>query len=104
MRFEVEGVLMVACHHPRRGHSITLPISNGQDIGGFGPFPALIRDTFAAFFGKRMATIQLQLAQVEVVLNGLQTRLPDPFQASICTPVLEVVVDRLPTDLLFSGW
>jgi hypothetical protein len=50
-----------------------------------------------------MATIQVQLRQVQIGLDDLNAVAPDPFQAPVGAPLLEVVVDRLPTDLLFVG-
>jgi hypothetical protein len=51
-----------------------------------------------------MAAIQVQLRQIRDGADGLDAGLPDSLQTPIGTPFLEVVVDRLLTDLFFSGW
>ena len=103
MRLEVESVMMVARHDPSRSHDKTLHVRNRQNIRGFGTLAVLIGDTLATFFRQRMTAIQIQVCQIKVRLNGFNTLLPDPLQATIATPLLEVMVDRLPAQFFFSG-
>ena len=103
VRFEVEGVMMVARHDPGRSDHVALSVGDGQNIGSFGPLALLVGDTFAAFLGYRVRAIEVQLRQIEGVLNDLNALFPDPLQTAIGTPLLEVIVDCLPTQLFFSG-
>lgn len=101
MALEVESVVMIASHHARRSEKVPVGIHNRQNVTRLGAFATLIRHAFAAFLGHRMAAIQVQLAQVQVVLHGLNTCLPDFFQAPVSTPLAEVIVHRLPADFFF---
>ena len=103
MRLEVEGVMMVACDDPGRSHHIALCVGDGQDIRRFRSFSVLVGDTFAAFLRQRVTAIKVQMRQIEVFADRLNTLLPDPLQAAIGTPFLKVVVDRLPAYLFFSA-
>lgn len=95
---------MVAGDYPCRGQHITLGIGDGQNIAGFGALAVLVSPPFTAFLGDSMAPIQVQLGQIEFRADQVEAVLPDPLQAAIGTPFLPVIVDRLPTDLFFSGW
>src|SRR5262249_5986104 len=59
--FEVEGIMMVACHNGCRSNHIAFGIHNGQDVAGFRSLAGLIGDTFTAFLGNGMTTIQVHL-------------------------------------------
>jgi hypothetical protein len=50
-----------------------------------------------------MTAIEVEVRQVQVVFDHLNTVLPDPLQAPISAPLAKVVVHRLPTDFLFVG-
>lgn len=101
--FEVKGVMMVAGHDPRRSNHIALSVGNRQNIRGLGSFPALIRHAFAPFFRQRVTTVEIQLRQIELGSDGLDAVLPNPFQTAIRAPFAEVIIDRLPANLFFSG-
>lgn len=101
MRLEVESVIMVARDDPSAGQHIALSVGDGQDIRGFSLLASLISHRLAAFLGDGMAAIQVQPRQVRIRLDRLNTVLPDLFQTPVGAPLLEVVVDRLPTDLFF---
>jgi len=101
MRLEVEGIVVMARHHPRRSEDVPIGIHDGQNIARLGPFAALVSHALAAFLGNRMTPIQVQLTQVKVVLYRLDARLPDFFQAPVGAPFAKVVVHRLPTDFFF---
>ncbi len=103
VRFEVESIMMVARDDPGRSHHIALSIGDGQNVRGFGSFSRLISDTLAALLRLCVTAIEIQLRQIEVSLDRLDTLLPDPLQTAIGTPFLEVIVDRLPANLFFSG-
>ena len=100
---EVESIMMVACHDPSRGHHVALRIRDRQNIRGFGAFSVLIRDTLAAFLRQRMTPIEIQMRQIEVWADRLDALLPDPLQTAVSAPLLEVIVNRLPANLFFSG-
>ena len=100
--FEVESIMMVARDEPSRSRDIALRISDRQDIRGLGSFSRLIRDTLAAFLRQSMAAIEIQVRQIEVLADRLNTLLPDPLKTAIGTPFLEMIVDRLPANLFFS--
>ena len=102
VRFEVERIMMVARHDPGRSQHIPLSVCNRQDIRGFGSFAMLISNTLAPFLRQSMAAIQVQLGQIEVITDRLDTLLPDPLQTAIGAPFLKVIVDRLPANLFFS--
>lgn len=103
VRFEVEGIMMVARDHAGRSQHVALRIRDRQDVGGFRALSVLVSDTFAAFLRQRMTAIQIQVGQIKVRSNGLNTLFPNPLQAAIGAPFLEVIVDRLPAQLFFSG-
>ena len=103
VRVEVEGIVMIARHDPGRSHHIALRVGDGQNIRGFGAFSVLVRHTFAAFFRQRVTSIQVQVRQIEVFSNGRNTLLPNPLKTAVSAPFLEVIVDRLPAYLFFSG-
>lgn len=103
MGFQTKGIMMVARHNARASHHITLTIGDGQNIAGFGALAPLIGHTLTAFLSDSMATIQVQLGQVEVITDRLDTVLPNLLQTAVGAPFLPVVVDRLPTDFFFSG-
>jgi hypothetical protein len=63
----------------------------------------LVSDTVTAFLCQPMAAIEIQLRQIEVILDRLDTLLPDPLQTAIGAPFLKVIVDRVPAKLFFSG-
>lgn len=101
---EVEGVMMIARHDPGRSHNVPVGFGDGQDIAGFGTFAPLVGNAFSAFLGDSVTTVQVQLRQVELVSNADDAALPDPFQTAIRAPFLKMVVNRLPTQLFFSGF
>lgn len=101
MGLEVESVVMIACHHPRRREDVPVGIHDRQNVTRLGAFASLISHALAAFLGNRMTAIQIQLTQVKIILHGLNARLPNLFQAPVGTPFAEVVVHRLPTDFFF---
>ena len=101
--FEVESIMMVACDNSGRSHHVAERVSNGQDIRGFGAFSVLVGDTFSAFLRQRMATIEIQLRQIEFSMDGLNTLLPNSLQTTVSAPFLKVIVDSLPAYLFFSG-
>jgi len=101
MDLQVERVVVIARHDPRGSDYVTVRIHDGQDVTGLGALASLISDALAAFLGNRMTAIQVQLAQIKVGLDRLNTRLPHPFQTAVATPLLKVVVDCLPTDFFF---
>ena len=63
----------------------------------------LISDTLASLFRQCVTAIEIQMRQIEVLADRLDTLLPDPLKTDIRTPFLEVIVDRLPANLFFSG-
>lgn len=101
--FEVESIVTVPRDHAGRSQHIALRVGDRQDVGGFRAFSVLVSDTFAAFLRQGMAALQIQVRRIKVRLGGLNTLLPNPLQAAIGTPFLEVIVDRLPAQLFFSG-
>ena len=101
---QTKGIMVIARHHARRGHHKAIGIGDRQEVAGFGAFARLVGHTFAAFLSKGVAAIQVQLRQIEFLSDRLDAVLPHPFEAAVGTPFLEVVVDRLPTNLFFSGW
>lgn len=103
MPLEVESVMMVARDDPGRSHDKALRVRNRQNVRGFGAFSVLVSDTFAPFFRQRVTPIEIQFRQIEVGLERLDALLPDPLKTAIATPFLEVMVDRLPANLFFSG-
>ena len=103
MGFQTKRILMVARHYTRRGQYIPLAIGDGQDIAGWGALARLVGHAFTSFLGDRMAAIQVQLGQIQVRADRLNTVLPNALQAAVRTPFLPMIVDGLPTDLLFSG-
>lgn len=103
MRLEVESVMMVACDDPARSDDVALSIRDRQNIRRFRPFSVLVSDTLAAFLRQRMAAVEIQLRQIEVILDRLDTLLPDPLQTAIGAPFLKVIIDRLPAKFFFSG-
>lgn len=100
--FQVEGVMMVACDDPGRSDDVALRLGDRQNIRSFRAFSVLISDTFATFFRQRVTPIKVQLRQIQLLLNGLDTLLPDPLETAIGAPFLKVIVDRLPANLFFS--
>ncbi len=103
MGLEVEGVVMVARDDACGGQDIALAIGDRQNIGGLGLLASLISHRLTAFLGNRVTAIQIQLRQVKLVVDDLNTVFPNALQAPVGTPLLEVIVDRLPTDLFFAG-
>ena len=101
MRLEVERIMAVSGHNAARSDDIALGVGDGQDIAGLGALAPLVGHALAALLGDGMTAIQIQLAQVEVITHALDARLPHLRQAAITAPLAKVVVDRLPTDLLF---
>ena len=103
MRLEVEGVVVVARDDAGGGQDVAVGIRDRQDVGGFGFLASLVGHRLAALLGNRVTAIQIQLREVNIVVDDLNTVFPNLLQALIGAPLLEVVVDRLPTDLLFVG-
>jgi hypothetical protein len=102
MGLQIKSIVPIARDNPGAGDHITLGIRHGQDVAGLGALAPLVNHTFAAFFGDGMATIQVQMRQIQVILDGLDALLPNALQAAIRAPLLKVVVDRLPANLFFS--
>lgn len=102
MGFKVESIMMITCHDPGRSQDIALRLGDRQNIRGFRSFSVLVRDTLAAFLRQRMAAIEIQVRQIQVRLDRLNTPLPDPLKTAVGTPFLEMIVDRLPAYLFFS--
>lgn len=102
--FQTKGIMVIASDDARRGDHKAIGIRDRQDIAGFGAFSLLVGHTFTTFLGNGMAAIQVQLRQIEHGSDRLDAFLPDPLQTAVGTPFLEVVVNRLPTNLFFSGW
>lgn len=101
--FQTKSIVSIAGHDARRGHHIPLTVGNGQNIAGFRPLAPLVSHALATFLGDSMAAIEVQLGQIEVRTDQLYTMLPNPLPTAIGAPCLPVMVDRLPTDLFFSG-
>lgn len=98
---EIVSIVVITRHEAGGSDDEAICICNRQDIGCFGLFAPLIGDRFAAFLGNNMRTVQVELGQVQQMLNGSNTPLPDPLQTAIPTPLAEVVIHRLPTDFFF---
>jgi hypothetical protein len=49
-----------------------------------------------------MGAIQIEFRQIQIVLDGQDTLLPELFQTAIVAPVREVEVDRTVADFFFS--
>lgn len=78
MRLQIKGVVIVARHNSGRGHHITVCFRDGQDVGSLGPFRLLTGHTLAAFLGRSVRAIQVQMRQIEMGTNGLNRLLPNP--------------------------
>lgn len=103
MQLEIEGVIMAAHSDAGGCQDVTVGLSDWQDIRGFGFLAPLISHRLIVFLGNRVTAIQIQLRQVNIVVDNLNTGLPNLLQAPVSTPLLEVVAERLPTDLFLVG-
>jgi len=103
LRFEFEGILMIASDDGGGGNHKAMTLGDGQDIAGLRPLAVLIRHLLTAFFGQTMAAIQVEVRQVKLVLNRHDTLLPDPLETAIATPFAEVIPHRTPANFLFWG-
>ena len=97
MVFEQVSIIVIASHNPRRGQNVTSPIGDGQHIGGLGPLATLISHCLTTLLRHSMTAIQIHLRQIQVGTKMHNTRLPDPLQTPIGTPLLPMIVHRLPT-------
>lgn len=93
--------MMITRHNPRRSNDVTLGIGDGQDVTGLGTFATLIRHAITPLFRYGVAPIQVHIRHIKVILNGLKAHPPHLFKTTIPTPLLKVVVDRLPADFFF---
>jgi hypothetical protein len=103
MDFQTKTIMMVARYDPHRSQYLPLAIGNGQNIAGWSALAPLVGHAFTAFLGDGVAAIQVQVRQLQVMADRLNTLLPNALQAAVRTPFLPMVVDGLPTDLFFSG-
>ena len=103
MRFEFEGIVVIASYGQRGSHDVALRIGDGQDVGRFGSLASLVGRRLAAFLGDDVTAVEVDFRQIQIALDRQNAGLPHLLQAAIPAPLAKMVVNRVMADLFFSG-